>query len=345
MTEPSGPLNGQGRVVEGLVKADGTAGLKLGGTSSAVAGSAYVGLATVVEGIAGGTPVPISGTVATGGATEAEIGIVTETAPGTDTASSGLNGRLQRIAQRLTSLIALLPTALGAGGGLMTEGNVAHDAVDSGNPVKIGGKASTTTPTAVAAGDRVDAWYTTTGARMVATDNGAGDGPTLRNVAGSGGLIATLADLTGAITPSTGGTLPTAALGYAYDGTGWSMARGNIEATLLASAARTATASSADQTNYNGRGALIVIDVTSITATPSLVVTVEAKDALSGKYVTLLTSAAITTVSTVQLAVYPGVTAAANLAVSMILPRTWRVTVTAADADSATYSVGASNIL
>jgi hypothetical protein len=47
--------------------------------------------------------------------TNTEIGIVTETAPATDTASSGLNGRLQRIAQRLTSLIALLPTALGQG--------------------------------------------------------------------------------------------------------------------------------------------------------------------------------------------------------------------------------------
>jgi len=48
-------------------------------------------------------------------------GIVTETAPASDTASSGLNGRLQRIAQRLTSLIALVPTALGAGGGLKTQ--------------------------------------------------------------------------------------------------------------------------------------------------------------------------------------------------------------------------------
>jgi hypothetical protein len=43
----------------------------------------------------------------------ATIGGVTETAPASDTASSGLNGRLQRIAQRLTSLIALLPSALG----------------------------------------------------------------------------------------------------------------------------------------------------------------------------------------------------------------------------------------
>lgn len=44
----------------------------------------------------------------------ARQGIITETAPATDTASSGQNGRLQRIAQRLTSLIALFPTALGS---------------------------------------------------------------------------------------------------------------------------------------------------------------------------------------------------------------------------------------
>lgn len=44
---------------------------------------------------------------------KAGIGSLTETAPASDTASSGLNGRLQRIAQRLTSLIALLPASLG----------------------------------------------------------------------------------------------------------------------------------------------------------------------------------------------------------------------------------------
>jgi hypothetical protein len=40
-------------------------------------------------------------------------GALGETAPASDTASSGLNGRLQRIAQRLTSLIALVPASLG----------------------------------------------------------------------------------------------------------------------------------------------------------------------------------------------------------------------------------------
>ncbi len=41
------------------------------------------------------------------------VGAVNETAPASDTASSGLNGRLQRIAQRLTSMIAQLPATLG----------------------------------------------------------------------------------------------------------------------------------------------------------------------------------------------------------------------------------------
>lgn len=44
---------------------------------------------------------------------DTKIGSLTETAPATDTASSGLNGRLQRLAQRVTSLIALFPTSLG----------------------------------------------------------------------------------------------------------------------------------------------------------------------------------------------------------------------------------------
>jgi hypothetical protein len=48
------------------------------------------------------------------------IGGLTETAPASDTASSGLNGRLQRIAQRFTSLIALVPAALSPAGALKT---------------------------------------------------------------------------------------------------------------------------------------------------------------------------------------------------------------------------------
>lgn len=48
-------------------------------------------------------------TLATDGQFVTSIGSVTESAPGTDTASSGINGRLQRIAQRLTSLLTGTP--------------------------------------------------------------------------------------------------------------------------------------------------------------------------------------------------------------------------------------------
>lgn len=67
---------------------------------------------------------------------DTKTGSLTETAPATDTASSGLNGRLQRIAQRLTSLIAILPAALGAGGGLKVDG--------SGTPLPISGTVAVT---------------------------------------------------------------------------------------------------------------------------------------------------------------------------------------------------------
>lgn len=140
---------------------------------------------------------------------DTKVGSLTETAPATDTASSGLNGRLQRIAQRLTSLIALLPASLGAGGGIKVDGsgtalpvsgtfwqatqpisgtvtanagtgtmavsmatntpvgNVAHDAADSGAPIKVGGRARTSDITSVANDDRVDAIFDKSGRQIM----------------------------------------------------------------------------------------------------------------------------------------------------------------------------------
>lgn len=123
-----------------------------------------------------------------------------------------------------------------------------------------------------------------------------------------------------------------------YNGATWDKQRNNTQNTLLASAARTVTTSSADQTNYNASGATIVVDVTVIPS-GSLTVTISGKDALSGKYFTLLTGAAITTVSTNVYQVYPALTAVANLVANNVIPRTYRVTVTAGDATSITYSV------
>jgi hypothetical protein len=86
------------------------------------------------------------------------IGALTETAPANDTASSGLNGRLQRIAQNITTLIS---------SSLIAVGNVASAATDSGNPVKTGGKYNSTKPT-LTNGQRGDTQIEINGATTVA---------------------------------------------------------------------------------------------------------------------------------------------------------------------------------
>ena len=127
----------------------------------------------------------------------------------------------------------------------------------------------------------------------------------------------------------------------------WDRHRNNTEATLLASAERTSTASSADQTNHNARGVLVTLNVTATSDTPSLTLKIEAK--MGDNYEKLLeASAAVTAVGTHTYIVYPGAGAAAEDVVEsqgFPLPRTWRVTVTHADSDPATYSVEASLIL
>ena len=186
-----------------------------------------------------GGALTVDGTVAV--STNAELGIVTETAPGTDTASSGLNGRLQRIAQRLTSLIALLPAALGAGGGLKSEGVIADGAAISGNPQLIG----------------------------------LTDGANLRALNG----WQVTAD--GATFMAGREAVRVASYGLWYDdyGDNWVRARAPAyNRSLLLSAARTASTTSADFQNYAGRGLHVIVDVTAIVTAPSIVVVIEGRD-------------------------------------------------------------------
>lgn len=114
---------------------------------------------------------------------------------------------------------------------------------------------------------------------------------------------------------------------------------------LFASAARTASANSADFGNEGYRGVHVVIDATAAADTPSVVFTIEGKDPVSGKYYTILASAAITAQGTTVLRVFPGATAAANTVANDCIPGTWRVKAVAGDADSLTYSVVASPLL
>lgn len=115
----------------------------------------------------------------------------------------------------------------------------------------------------------------------------------------------------------------------------------NRAVTVLASAVRAATNNSVDLKNKNYRGLHLVIDMTVVPGVDTVTFTIQGKDPLSGKYYTILASAAIVAVSTVVLKVYPGLTAAANLVASDVLPEDWRVLATHSAATNFTYSVGA----
>lgn len=249
-------------------------------------------------------------------------GALTETAPASDTASSGLNGRLQRIAQNITALIAALAakiTVIIAGAGGTAIG------LDNTNEAKasVYGKASAAGDTAVllSAAGRVQV----VGGAQVA------DGV----VANPAGFFSN---------DDQGRSLAASQYLFNPGASGANdRARANGELILLASAARTALINSSDQVNYNARGVIVTVDITAYTS-GTLTCTIKYKDSLSGKYITQLASAALAAAATTQLTVYPGVTVAANGAVSQPLPRVWRVEMTVGDATSITYSVSANLI-
>lgn len=217
-----------------------------------------------------------------------------------------------------------------SGTATVVAGDVASGATDSGNPVKVG-SVYNSTPATATTGQRIDLALTRNGFIIPAA--GAISEGTLSviamarsDTANSSGILAVvpmLADNAGA---------------YNY-------ARNNIEATLLASAARTATAASADITNYNARGGHLVLNVTAIGSTSSIVPTVQGKDALSAAYYPILPGPTIAATGTYPLRVYPAITSTTNLYANDVLPRTWRVNVVHANVDTITYSIGYSLIL
>lgn len=97
VTNPDGTPIG---VTIGAVTNDGSFALETGGNLATIAGKDFATQTTLATRLSESD-------------FDTKVGILTESAPATDTASSGLNGRLQRISQRLTSLIALLPGSLG----------------------------------------------------------------------------------------------------------------------------------------------------------------------------------------------------------------------------------------
>lgn len=107
------------------------------------------------------------------------LGDLTETAPATDTASSGLNGRLQRLAQRLTSLIALFPSSIGQktkAGSLSVTLSSDQDTVPvsaASLPLPSGGATSANQTTIIGHVDGIEGSLSSIDGKIVAVDTGA----------------------------------------------------------------------------------------------------------------------------------------------------------------------------
>lgn len=109
-------------------------------------------------------------------------------------------------------------------------------------------------------------------------------------------------------------------------------------------AARTANPTDVDFGTTGASGLIVVIKATAKSSTPSVVFTI--KGVLldeDGNEVTwdILSSAAVTDVGTTVLRVSPGITTAANVAASDLVPDRVRIHAEHADSDSLTYSVHA----
>ena len=126
--------------------------------------------------------------------------------------------------------------------------------------------------------------------------------------------------------------------------------RGNTEGTLLASAARTAVATSPTQTNYNARGVHLVLAVASA-GTGTLVIQLTGNYAGGAAYV-IENSGYVTGTGNWVFEVYPGAsTAATGGAYGTVtrkaasLPRSWYGQVNPSDSSSWTYTLYAALIV
>jgi hypothetical protein len=91
-----------------------------------------------------------------------------------------------------------------------------------------------------------------------------------------------------------------------------------------------------------GKYLQMTIDITAITATGTVTVTIFGYDPISGKFYTILASTALGAVATTVLRVGPALTAAANLVANDFMPFQWACQVVVATAQPMTFSLGAS---
>lgn len=133
---------------------------------------------------------------------------------------------------------------------------------------------------------------------------------------------------------------------WLFNETNWDRQRSNTTATLLASAARTASTVTAALVNFNGRGIHLDLAVTAKAAATTLTVQL-----INAGNAVIATSAALaaTAGQTYSVAFYPGVVAADytgnGSGKSVVLPRSFSIQILHSDANSVTYSLVGQTIL
>jgi len=138
---------------------------------------------------------------------------------------------------------------------------------------------------------------------------------------------------------------------YLSNGVTWDRQRGNTDGILLASAARTATAASPNQINYNARGVMVTLRVTAVSGTGLIQLKIWGINPVTGSATAGVfgATASITTTGDYTLEVYPGAsggsTASGITFTNAALPRSWKVEIYHSDTSSYTYSVGYSLII
>ena len=113
----------------------------------------------------------------------------------------------------------------------------------------------------------------------------------------------------------------------------------NQNFTALNVVGATTTQTTQDFKNEWGCGSEIYLNVSNA-GTGSITITVQGKDPTSGVYYNVLQGAAVTSNGFTRYQIFPGATTAANVSVNDLMPYTWRIVMTANNANAISYSVG-----
>ena len=129
-----------------------------------------------------------------------------------------------------------------------------------------------------------------------------------------------------------------------YNNASVDLQRSNIQGIVLSSKTRTATLHTNDYINHNGKTLLLYLNVSNISGSPSIVVTIQAKDPVSHVYFDIVSFPAVTGTGQNLYIIGPGLTetiAETNVYIqSLSVPRIWRCHIIHNNTSAITYSLG-----